>query len=88
MVPRSHSLAMVRAVSMAAMTDMITATRPGTIMCRLSRLGLYHVRGSRRTGGVIRRPPRAASRPCLVTMASAKFWAMVAVLASLPSSSS
>ena len=56
---------------MAAMMDMITAMSPGTIMCRLSRLGLYQVRGSSRSGGVIVRPCRTASRPYRATMASA-----------------
>ena len=42
MVPRSHSRAMVSAVSMAAMIDMITTTRPGTTMFTLSRVWLYH----------------------------------------------
>ena len=44
MVPRSHSRAMVRAVSMAAMIIMITATRPGTIMSALSSASLYQTR--------------------------------------------
>ena len=62
---------MVSAVSIAAMMDMITAMSPGTIMCRLSRLGLYQVRGSRRMAGVRVRPWRTAFRPYRVTMASA-----------------
>ncbi len=57
MVPRSHSRAMVREVSMAAMMDMITATSPGTIMFRLSRVSLYQIRVSAPASG-------GSSRPC------------------------
>ncbi len=50
MVPRSHSRAIVSAVSMAAMIIMITATSPGTIMFALSSASLYHTRLSTVTG--------------------------------------
>jgi hypothetical protein len=68
-VPRSHSRAIVRAVSIAAMIDMITATSPGTIMCRLSRDGLYHVRSSAETGSTRGRPCSTALAPNRATMA-------------------
>ena len=51
MVPRSHSRAMVSDVSIAAMIIMITATRPGTIMLRLSSSSLYQTRESAWSGG-------------------------------------
>ena len=49
-VPRSHSRATVRAVSMAEMIIMITATSPGTIMFELRSDSLYHTRAWATTG--------------------------------------
>ena len=62
MVPRSHSRAIVSAVSMAAMIDMITAMRPGTIMLRLASVGLYQMRGSVATGITTCWPDSSTSR--------------------------
>ncbi len=71
MVPRSHSRAMVSAVSMAAMIDMITATSPGTIMLRLSSVSLYQTRDSASTGSTTLRPLSTTSVEKRVAMAAA-----------------
>ena len=70
-VPRSHSRAMVRAVSSAAMMDMMIAISPGTIIVRLSRSGLYQTRDSARTGGGRRRPSSRTRAEYRATIASA-----------------
>ncbi len=86
-VPRSHSLAIVSEVSIAAMIDIITAIRPGTIMLRLSSVSLYQMRVSACTAkGRSRIGRTSAVKRDMI--ASAYPIAMVAVFASLPSRSS
>ena len=59
-VPRSHSRATVNEVSIAAMTIMITAIRPGTMKFFDSRSALNQTRGRTSSGDSTARPAGAA----------------------------
>lgn len=62
---------MVSEVSIAAMTIMMTATSPGTIMLRLASVSLYQTRDCAVSGSVSRSPCSAMRWPKLAATPSA-----------------